>query len=405
MPDPGNDSSSQPPPPGWQPPPPPPPAYAAPPGPVPGPGSAPYGQPPYGQPPYGQPPYGQPQYSQPQYSQPQYTQPHYNQPQATAPARGMLGAAHKPGAIPLRPLGLGDIYDAAFRIIRFNPKATVGSAALVAAIAFVLPVLVTAVFSFAGELTFDSESNELADVMPLLGVAGALLVGVAVSAVGTVLVTGLIAQVTAAAAIGRRLSLGEAWAATRGKRWRLLGLTAVLATAGMLIVGAYVLLWVLVVVASGDEVAPIVLWGLFSFPVICCAMLAFWIRVYYLPVPALMMEPIGVFGAIARGYRLTRGQFWRTLGIALLTVLLVGVAANIIAAPFSFAAPLAAGAAPERFALLAAVAAQALIQVVSSALITPFISTVTSLQYLDQRMRKEAYDVELMRLAGVTASS
>ncbi len=47
----------------------------------------------------------------------------------------MLGAAHKPGAMPLRPLGLGDMYDAAFRIIRFNPKATVGSAVLVATIA------------------------------------------------------------------------------------------------------------------------------------------------------------------------------------------------------------------------------------------------------------------------------
>ena len=45
---------------------------------------------------------------------------------APASRPGMLGAAHKPGAMPLRPLGLGDIYDAAFRIIRFNPKATVG---------------------------------------------------------------------------------------------------------------------------------------------------------------------------------------------------------------------------------------------------------------------------------------
>ena len=56
----------------------------------------------------------------------------------------MLGAAHKPGAMPLRPLGLGDIYDAAFRIIRFNPKATVGSAVLVAAVAMAIPILVTA---------------------------------------------------------------------------------------------------------------------------------------------------------------------------------------------------------------------------------------------------------------------
>ena len=56
----------------------------------------------------------------------------------------MLGAAHKPGAIPLRPLTLGDMYDAAFRIIRFNPKATVGSSVLVAAVSMALPVLLTA---------------------------------------------------------------------------------------------------------------------------------------------------------------------------------------------------------------------------------------------------------------------
>ncbi len=34
----------------------------------------------------------------------------------------------------------------------------------------------------------------------------------------------------------------------------------------------------------------------------------FWVRIYYLPVPALMLEPVGVFGAIGRGYHLTRGR-------------------------------------------------------------------------------------------------
>jgi hypothetical protein len=42
--------------------------------------------------------------------------------------------------------------------------------------------------------------------------------------------------------------------------------------------------------------------------------------------------------------------------------------------------------------------------VVSAAFVTPFTAAVTSLQYLDQRMRKEAYDVELMQQAGITAS-
>ena len=46
----------------------------------------------------------------------------------------------------------------------------------------------------------------------------------------------------------------------------------------------------------------------------------------------------------------------------------------------------------------------ALGSVVGAAFVAPFTAAVTSLQYLDQRMRKEAYDVELMAQAGITAS-
>ena len=66
-------------------------------------------------------------------------------------------AAHKPGAIPLRPLSLGDMYDAAFKIIRFNPRATVGSAVLVAAVAMAIPVLATAALGAALDLSMTNE--------------------------------------------------------------------------------------------------------------------------------------------------------------------------------------------------------------------------------------------------------
>ena len=141
----------------------------------------------------------------------------------------MLGAAHKPGAMPLRPLGLGDMYDAAFRIIRFNPKATVGSAVLVASVAMAIPIVVTAIL----DLTATSPSTRPGRRTPTRpwgsrGRSGPWRVGVVLLTFGTLLVTGMIAHVTAAAAVGRRLSLGEAWAATRGKRWRLVGLTVLL---------------------------------------------------------------------------------------------------------------------------------------------------------------------------------
>jgi hypothetical protein len=373
MSDPGTGGPPQPPPPGWQPPPPPAPSYT---------GSYAGSQPP--PPGYPPPPL---------------------MPGAWAPAPGMLGAAHKPGAMPLRPLGLSDMYDAAFRIIRFNPKATVGSAVLVATIAWLVPVIVTALLSFTLDLSLDAtDSASDEELVGLVGSIGSLAVGLMLLAFGTILVTGMIAHVTAAAAVGRRLTLGEAWAATRGKRWRLIGLALLLGLGTLLLMGAYVLLWVAVVVASGDNTLPVVLWGLASVPAFICVMAWFWVRVYYLPVPALMLEPVGIFGALARGFALTRKQFWRTFGIALLTLVVVNIASTFLSFPVGIIGQLASVAVGSRYALLVLVVTQALSQVIAAAFVTPFTSAVTSLQYLDQRMRKEAYDVELMQQAGITAS-
>ena len=131
----------------------------------------------------------------------------------------MMGAAHKPGAMPLRPLSLGDIYDAAFRIIRFNPKATVGSAVLVAVVVMTIPVLLTAVLTWTVGTALDSTGglDTTASDSEQIGAIGSLAslgVGALLLQVGLIFVTGMIAHVTNAAAIGRRLSLGEAWAAT-----------------------------------------------------------------------------------------------------------------------------------------------------------------------------------------------
>jgi hypothetical protein len=382
MSDPGTGGAPQPPPPGWQPPPPPPPSYAG----HPPPGLAPAG---------GAPPLTYP---------PAWPPPQQPPPGSWAPAPGMLGAAHKPGAMPLRPLTLGDMYDAAFRIIRFNPKATVGSAVLVAAIAMAIPVAITAVLFFAVGATLDESGDPENSSAAFVGYLGSLGLGTLLSTFGTILVTGMIAHVAGAAAIGRRLTLGEAWAATRGKRWRLIGLALLLGFSFAVLLGVYVLLWVAVVVAAGDNVVPIVIWGLLSVPAFGCLAVWFWVRVYYLPVPALMLEPVGVLGAIRRGYTLTRKQFWRTFGIGLLTILVVAIASQVVGFPIGILAQIVIALVGVKYTLIVLSVTQALTQVVSAAFVTPFTSAVTSLQYLDQRMRKEAYDVELMQQAGITAS-
>ena len=320
----------------------------------------------------------------------------------------MMPAAHKPGAIPLRPLGLGDMYDGAFRIIRFNPRATVGSAVLVTAVAMVIPVVVTGVMALlfdlssvgsADSVTVTSEPTT-ADAAGLVAAYGTQVVGAVLQTFGLIFVTGMVAHVTAAAAVGHKLSLTAAWAATGGKRWRLVGLfalsLAVSAVAAVVVVGLIVLL----VVVVGGSVAVLLSVALGLTTLVMAVF--FWVRVYYLAVPPLMLEPVGVFGALRRSWTLTSRQFWRTFGIALLTGLITGIAGGILGVPFAIVGVVGGLVTSNVEAtLMIMVVTNAVAKVVSAAFVAPFTAAVASLQYLDQRMRKEGYDVELMTRAGI----
>jgi len=329
-------------------------------------------------------------------------------PPGHVPPPVMLQAAHKPGAIPLRPLRLGDLYDAAFKIIRFNPKATVGSSVIVTSVAMLIPVLVTGILSFTIGLSLtDVEENpdqvQTAELVGLAGAYGALLLGTVLQWLGMIFVTGMNAHVAAAAAIGRRLSLGEAWGATRGKRWRLVGMMLLLSAISMVVIGLLVLAIVLMVLTFDSAfVLVLAILGLTTATVVGFVFL--WVRVYYLAVPPLMLEPIGVFAALGRAWALTGNQFWRTFGIALLTTIIANIAGGILSAPVTVVGQVVMAADPGGTGFFWFIVCNSLASVLASALVSPFITTVTSLQYIDQRMRKEAYDVELMARVGITAS-
>jgi hypothetical protein len=392
-------SGDQPPPPGWVPPTPPPPGSPPPtpqpvrPGPTPG-----WGSPP---PPAGTPAtetgWGQfgPGSPQPGGHPAGYPAPYPIQP---------TPAAHKPGAIPLRPLGLGDIFDGAFRIIRYNPQATVGAAVLVSAVAMVLPVVTALVSGSTGALRIDPDSSGLTDgqVTSLVATFGSLVLGLELQSVGLLFVSGMIAHVASAAAVGRKLTIGEAWAATHGKRWRLFGMAVLL---GLAVVAAFALVAGVLLIgifAFDSTIAATVVVGIALGLLLVVAYLLFWVRVRALAVPTLMLEPVGVFGALARSVRLTRHQFWRLFGILLLVALVVGFAGGIVRMPFSLAGNLfltassGTGYGVTLYVLLTAAGT-----VLSSAVLQPFQAAVNALLYVDQRIRKEAYDVELLSRAGI----
>jgi hypothetical protein len=115
-----------------------------------------------------------------------------------------------------------------------------------------------------------------------------------------------------------------------------------------------------------------------------------------------MLEPVGIFGALGRAVRLTYRQFWRLLGLLLLVTLVVGVAGGILRLPFSITGQVFLASADETgYGLVIYLLMTAIGTVISSAVLQPFSAAVSALLYIDQRIRKEAYDVELLTRAGI----
>ena len=164
----------------------------------------------------------------------------------------MLGAAHKPGAMPLRPLGDSATFttpgSGSSGSTRGPPSARPYSSPLPR---WRSPSLVTAILAVP-DLSLDRPSGATcADAAELIGSFGSLALGGLLQSIGLVLVTGMIAHVTAAAAIGGRLSPAEAWGATHGRRWRLVGLTVLLGLMMLGLLAVYALIWVSVVLLCG----------------------------------------------------------------------------------------------------------------------------------------------------------
>lgn len=310
--------------------------------------------------------------------------------------------AHKPGIVPLRPLRLGDMYDGAFAALRRNPRAMIGIAAVVMTGVLLLPTLASVLLALAGELAgpFGDDlfapppsgeqpaSPELPSSM-LLVYAGQLLAALAV-----LVVTGLVVHVVAQAVLGHKVTSGEAWGAVRGRILRLLGLSLL----SWLLAVLPVLVAVTVGVILGVVVDPVV-GALVGVPLGLLALVAmvwFYVRFAVLAPAALILERLGVADSLRRAGALTKAQFWRVFGIVLLTQLVAGIASGLLSTPFSLVGVFGFLVVSDEWTGLVYVLGTYLGMLVSYSLATPFTAAVTVLQYFDQRIRKEGYDVELI---------
>ena len=125
-----------------------------------------------------------------------------------------------------------------------------------------------------------------------------------------------------------------------------------------------------------------------------------WTRLAFVTA-VIVLEGRGVVSAFARSWQLTTGvAFWRIFGIRLLTSLIVGTAAYLITLPLTIvgvAIVFAAGDEQNFFMWQAVLGGLATL--ISGALTTPFTAGVDALMAIDQRIRREGLDVQLIHAA------
>ena len=390
----------------------PPPGYgqAPPPGygqaPPPGYGQAPppgYGQAPppgYGQP--GQPAYGQyGQQAPPGYGPP----PGYGQP--GQPAWGQQAApwgppppAPKPGIVPLRPLGVGELLDGALSLIRSNPRTVLGLAAVISAVSALLQT-VGLWFSLqfidsAQPVAGSTEVDVTAELTTLVSGGVAQLVPALVAGFLQVLASGLFIVLVGAAVLGRQLDASQTWASLRPRIVPLVGVTLLIGLGGVLAVAVLVGVIVAVALSIGPwAVLPGVVIGIGG----AIALVYVYVKLS-LASPALVMEGVGVVTSLKRSWVLVRRSWWRVLGILILSAIITSLLTTVVTIPITLIATLIGGFSES---LLPTVLASGVATLVAGIITLPFSAAVTGLLYIDLRMRREALDIELVS-AGVQPS-
>lgn len=315
--------------------------------------------------------------------------------------------APQPGVIPLRPLDAGEILQGAVSTLRTHWRAATAMALVVGLLTESINALIT------GLLIDDTRIDDLNrnpdpsihDILHALsGTAWASLLYILTSMIGVVLGAGLLTVVISRAILGRPTSLPSVWRDVRPRLMHLVGLALLLPLAACAIVvipAAPGLLIALVGSKTGGA-------SLASLGLICGFVVFLWQwNLWSLTAPALMLEKQGIKAALKRSVKLVNGSWWRVLGVQLLILLVAGLASFIIQLPFTLIADAVGGGgtnsviSPSGDSSWTAIIIMAVGGVISSTLTLPVSAGAGALLYVDQRIRREALDIDLARAAKV----
>ncbi|MFD7621308.1 glycerophosphoryl diester phosphodiesterase membrane domain-containing protein [Streptomyces sp. NPDC059802] len=320
------------------------------------------------------------------------------------PGWGQPPFAAKPGVIPLRPLGVGEILDGAVSTMRAHWRTVLGITLTVSVIAQIAIILVerfllpepaqidpNATGTEALRQAADSAQSTVFNNVPSM----------LITMVATLITTSVLTVVISRSVLGRPVTLSDAWTEARPRLPQLLGLTLLVALISAAIMAVGLLPGMLTGSAAGAGLVLIGFTAAFA--------VVIWLMVRFcLASPALMLERQSIITSMRRSAKLVRGAWWRTFGILALTGLLTLIVAVVITIPFGVIAMAVDGDGIGSaltnsstdfgwpFLIVSGIG-----QVIVTTITYPLSAGVMALLYIDQRIRREALDLELARAAGL----
>jgi Membrane domain of glycerophosphoryl diester phosphodiesterase len=299
-----------------------------------------------------------------------------------------------PGSGRFRAQAVGELLDSAFTLYRRNLRLILAITAVVqlplavfSYIAYQLTGISSATtrlqqLSTSGVITSQQLSNVTSTLFALIAVV-----------VGIALVQALVVQPIATAAMTRAVgdiyldqpaSLGGAYRAVGQRLRSVVGVSMLLFGFGILLFAVAFGLVAGAVYALGSSGAAVLV---VVAPVAVFLMILVYTR-WLFAAPIVMLERAGAIAALRRSWRLVRGSTPRVFGITLLVGLITGILGAIVGALLN----VITGFGDENVRLLLTQLASLVVAV----LIQPISFIVVVLLYYDLRIRKEAFDIEML---------
>jgi hypothetical protein len=314
-----------------------------------------------------------------------------------------MSAALSPGQLPLAPLGAGDLIDRAVRLYRRHLFVLIRTAAP--------PVIIAAAGWIVLGIAFRRLVNTfntdevliyfLLTVVSLGVVAGGYLF--------TLVVMGGATRTLVAHLLNNEPVTARAtYAAVRARFWGLLGASVMIliwlwvSTSVVGVVWYILMLLMVAVVMLTAVVSPWITLILGIIVVLLLIAVGSWLfffvvgRVAYVP-QVMLVEGKGVFEAFSRSFSLARGNVRRLLAMTLFTAFATYSALMVLLVPLGWYGyltginPMDATQWPVWYSIAYSVLAP-----LASILLAPVWMLGLSLLYVDERVRHEGYDIELM---------